>query len=177
MNLLSLQARNTSPSILISSSTRGSRRLKTISILYLSTSRVRYSVTPCLQERRFCENGSLHNICKKFGKFPEQLVAVYISQVLEGLVYLHDQGVIHRDIKGANILTNKDGCVKLADFGVARDSTAGARDNEVVGSPYWSTFPLHKPNLLTHTVQWHRRSLNSLVRPLLRTYGPWAARS
>ena len=88
---------------------------------------------------RFCENGSLHNICKRFGKFPEPLVAVYISQVLEGLVYLHDQGVIHRDIKGANILTNKDGCVKLADFGVASTATAGAgRDNEVVGSPYWS---------------------------------------
>ncbi|TBU45550.1 kinase-like protein [Dichomitus squalens] len=86
----------------------------------------------------FCENGSLHNICKKFGKFPETLVGVYIAQVLEGLVYLHDQGVIHRDIKGANILTNKDGCVKLADFGVASSTAAGAvRDDAVVGSPYW----------------------------------------
>ncbi|THH30590.1 hypothetical protein EUX98_g3597 [Antrodiella citrinella] len=86
----------------------------------------------------FCENGSLHNICKRFGKFPETLVAVYISQVLDGLVYLHDQGVIHRDIKGANILTNKDGCVKLADFGVASSTAAGAvRDDAVVGSPYW----------------------------------------
>ncbi|KAI0351403.1 kinase-like protein [Trametes cingulata] len=86
----------------------------------------------------FCENGSLHNICKKFGKFPETLVGVYISQVLEGLVYLHDQGVIHRDIKGANILTNKDGCVKLADFGVASSTATGAvRDDAVVGSPYW----------------------------------------
>ncbi|KAF8895111.1 hypothetical protein BD779DRAFT_1497502 [Infundibulicybe gibba] len=83
----------------------------------------------------FCENGSLHNISKRFGKFPENLVAVYISQVLEGLVYLHDQGVIHRDIKGANILTNKDGTVKLADFGVA--SRSGVTDDAVVGSPYW----------------------------------------
>jgi serine/threonine protein kinase len=77
----------------------------------------------------------LHNICKRFGKFPETLVAVYILQVLHGLVYLHDQGVIHRDIKGANILTNKDGSVKLADFGVA---TAQVSDGAVVGSPYWS---------------------------------------
>ena len=65
------------------------------------------------------------------------MVAVYISQVLEGLVYLHDQGVIHRDIKGANLLTNKDGSVKLADFGVA-STTTGVSDNSVVGSPYWS---------------------------------------
>ncbi|KZV66238.1 hypothetical protein PENSPDRAFT_755870 [Peniophora sp. CONT] len=87
----------------------------------------------------FCENGSLNHICKRFGKFPENLVAVYISQVLEGLVYLHDQGVIHRDIKGANILTTKDGAVKLADFGVASNTTAAgaASDDAVVGSPYW----------------------------------------
>lgn len=65
-------------------------------------------------------------------------MAVYISQVLEGLVYLHDQGVIHRDIKGANILTNKDGQVKLADFGVASSTATGVRDDAVVGSPYWS---------------------------------------
>lgn len=66
---------------------------------------------------------------------------MYISQVLEGLVYLHDQGVIHRDIKGANILTNKDGCVKLADFGVASSTAVGAvRDDAVVGSPYWSIY-------------------------------------
>lgn len=92
---------------------------------------------------RYCENGSLHNICKRFGKFPENLVAVYISQVLEGLVYLHDQGVIHRDIKGANILTNKDGSVKLADFGVASSTTTGAvSDAAVVGSPYWSAFDI-----------------------------------
>jgi serine/threonine protein kinase len=87
---------------------------------------------------RFCENGSLHGICKRFGKFPENLVAVYISQVLQGLVYLHDQGVIHRDIKGANLLTNKDGTVKLADFGVASTAAAGMNDAAVVGSPYWS---------------------------------------
>ncbi|OCF43911.1 STE/STE11/CDC15 protein kinase [Kwoniella heveanensis CBS 569] len=71
----------------------------------------------------YCENGSLQTIFKKFGKFPESLVSVYISQVLQGLIYLHEQGVIHRDIKGANILTNKDGSVKLADFGVSSRST------------------------------------------------------
>lgn len=87
----------------------------------------------------YCENGSLHSIVKAYGKFPENLVGVYMIQVLQGLQYLHDQGVIHRDIKGANILTTKDGTVKLADFGVSTSTLAGGQDKEaqVVGTPYW----------------------------------------
>ncbi|GAM89705.1 hypothetical protein ANO11243_077440 [Dothideomycetidae sp. 11243] len=84
----------------------------------------------------YCENGSLHSICKNFGKFPENLVALYMSQVLHGLLYLHEQGVIHRDIKGANILTTKEGLVKLADFGVAAKKD-GLHESSVVGTPYW----------------------------------------
>eukprot|EP01135_Chromosphaera_perkinsii_P007627 Nk52_evm83s914 gene=Nk52_evmTU83s914 len=84
----------------------------------------------------YIENGSLHNICKKFGQFPETLIAVYIKQTLGGLVYLHEQGVVHRDIKGANILTTKEGHVKLADFGVAVQM-ADSQENDVVGTPYW----------------------------------------
>jgi serine/threonine protein kinase len=84
----------------------------------------------------YCENGSLHSICKNFGKFPENLVALYMSQVLHGLLYLHEQGVIHRDIKGANILTTKEGLVKLADFGVATKQS-GLDHASVVGTPYW----------------------------------------
>ncbi|XP_051122206.1 MAP3K epsilon protein kinase 1-like isoform X2 [Andrographis paniculata] len=88
----------------------------------------------------YVENGSLANIVKpnKFGPFPESLVAVYIAQVLEGLVYLHEQGVIHRDIKGANILLTKEGLVKLADFGVATKLTeADFNTHSVAGTPYW----------------------------------------
>lgn len=84
----------------------------------------------------YCENGSLHSICKNFGKFPENLVSLYTAQVLQGLLFLHDQGVIHRDIKGANILTTKEGLVKLADFGVATKAQ-GLSEGSVVGTPYW----------------------------------------
>eukprot|EP01122_Echinamoeba_exundans_P013058 TRINITY_DN5634_c0_g2_i1.p1 TRINITY_DN5634_c0_g2~~TRINITY_DN5634_c0_g2_i1.p1 ORF type:complete len:996 (+),score=278.15 TRINITY_DN5634_c0_g2_i1:360-3347(+) len=92
------------------------------------------------------ENGSLQTILKKFGKFPETLTAVYVMQVLGGLQYLHEQGVIHRDIKAANVLTTKEGTVKLADFGVATiakaqrksmDAANPSSAHEVLGSPYW----------------------------------------
>lgn len=81
------------------------------------------------------ENGSLEWIVKKFGTFPEHLIANYIQQVLEGLVYLHGQGVIHRDIKAANILTTKMGQIKLADFGVAtKRGVADSEEAEPAGS-------------------------------------------
>lgn len=84
------------------------------------------------------ENGSLSDIIKRFGVFSESLAGIYISQVLQGLQYLHTQGVIHRDIKGANILTSKDGQVKLADFGVAIKLSEATKSHSVVGTPYWS---------------------------------------
>ncbi|KAJ4866923.1 Protein kinase domain protein [Raphanus sativus] len=63
---------------------------------------------------------------------------------LEGLVYLHEQGVIHRDIKGANILTTKEGLVKLADFGVATKlNEADVNTHSVVGTPYWMAPEVH----------------------------------
>jgi serine/threonine protein kinase len=55
------------------------------------------------------ENGSLASVVKKFGFLQEPVIAIYTTQVLQGLKYLHEQGVLHRDIKGANILLSKDG--------------------------------------------------------------------
>ena len=48
---------------------------------------------------RFMENGSLSSMMHSFGVLPESIVAQYMEQVLHGLVYLHDEGVVHRDIK------------------------------------------------------------------------------
>ncbi|CAK0734185.1 hypothetical protein CVIRNUC_000395 [Coccomyxa viridis] len=92
----------------------------------------------------YMEKGSLADVIRpaKFGAFPESLAALYIAQVLHGLAYLHEQGVVHRDIKGANILTGSESVVKLADFGVAAKLTGASEGDEslrqsVVGTPYW----------------------------------------
>ena len=84
----------------------------------------------------FIEGGSLHDAKSKFGVFPEVLLVRYMAQVLEGLRYLHSLHIVHRDIKGANILLTKDGTVKLADFG----SCVFARLDQkltMVGTPFW----------------------------------------
>jgi len=85
----------------------------------------------------YAESGSLSDMLKRLGnKMEEKLVAKCIAQVLKGLQFLHDQGVIHRDVKGANLLMNKHGDVKLADFGVATKSE-GEKVTGVAGTPYW----------------------------------------
>jgi len=85
----------------------------------------------------YAENGSLLKLVKDLGRIPEDITCTYIRQVLLALAYLHQAGIIHRDLKAANILLNGKGDVKLADFGVAAVIDESDKHFTVVGSPYW----------------------------------------
>ncbi|PQQ20635.1 mitogen-activated protein kinase kinase kinase YODA-like [Prunus yedoensis var. nudiflora] len=61
----------------------------------------------------------------------------YTQQILSGLAYLHAKNTVHRDIKGANILVDPNGRVKLADFGMAKHITGQSCPLSFKGSPYW----------------------------------------
>ena len=64
--------------------------------------------------------GSVASLLHKFGPFPLAVVRSYLHQVFVGLAYLHENHILHRDIKGGNILVNDEGIVKLADFGASK---------------------------------------------------------
>ena len=64
--------------------------------------------------------GSVTTMLSKFGPFPLTVIRNYFLQILRGLQYLHTNHIMHRDIKGSNILVNDDGIVKLADFGASK---------------------------------------------------------
>ncbi|KNE63700.1 STE/STE11/CDC15 protein kinase [Allomyces macrogynus ATCC 38327] len=83
----------------------------------------------------FVENGSLASTLKHFGPLPEKVVVAIVFKVLQGLTYIHQQGLKHLDLKAANILTTKDGNVKLSDFGVSQSVTDTKSDG--VGTAYW----------------------------------------
>ncbi|KAJ1957320.1 ATP binding, partial [Dipsacomyces acuminosporus] len=91
----------------------------------------------------YVPGGSIASMLASFGQFPEPLVQIYTAQILDGLVYLHNQGIIHRDIKGGNVLVDKNGCAKISDFGISKrvDEAAVASkiDKRVSlqGSVFW----------------------------------------
>ncbi|CAG0884133.1 unnamed protein product [Cyprideis torosa] len=86
----------------------------------------------------FCGGGSLHDIYNVTGPLQERQIAFCCREVTRGLAYLHGQGMMHRDIKGANILLTDGGNVKLADFGVSQYiSSREAKRKTLIGTPFW----------------------------------------
>ncbi|KAL0388636.1 UNVERIFIED_CONTAM: Mitogen-activated protein kinase kinase kinase NPK1 [Sesamum radiatum] len=104
---------------------------------YLGTAREDDSLNILLE---FVPGGSISSLLGKFGSFPESVIRMYTKQLLLGLEYLHKNKIMHRDIKGANILVDNKGCIKLADFGASKKVEAlatitGAKSMK--GTPYW----------------------------------------
>ncbi|KAK6456308.1 Serine/threonine protein kinase [Scheffersomyces xylosifermentans] len=86
----------------------------------------------------YCGGGSCADLLRHYKKFPEDLVAYIIRDVLKGLNYLHSENKVHRDIKSANILLTDNGEIKLADFGVSGEITmTRLKRNTFVGTPFW----------------------------------------
>ncbi|GER44719.1 mitogen-activated protein kinase kinase kinase [Striga asiatica] len=86
-------------------------------VRYLGTAREEDSLNILLE---FVPGGSISSLLGKFGSFPESVIRMYTKQLLLGLEYLHKNKIMHRDIKGANILVDNKGCIKLADFGASK---------------------------------------------------------
>ncbi|KAG2761178.1 hypothetical protein PC116_g26124 [Phytophthora cactorum] len=68
----------------------------------------------------YVPGGSIASMLKQFDAFSEDLIRIFTRQIVQGVVYLHEMGIIHRDIKGANVLVNEQGVSKLADFGCSK---------------------------------------------------------
>ena len=86
----------------------------------------------------YCSSGSVIDLMFSMERtFTEFEIATIIAMVLKGLDYIHKKNLIHRDIKGANILINEQGIVKIADFGVGAKLINEKNRKSLKGSPYW----------------------------------------
>ncbi|XP_057978270.1 mitogen-activated protein kinase kinase kinase YODA isoform X3 [Malania oleifera] len=85
----------------------------------------------------YVSGGSIYKLLQEYGQFGEIAIRSYTQQILSGLAYLHAKKTVHRDIKGANILVDPNGRVKLVDFGMAKHITGQSCPLSFKGSPYW----------------------------------------
>lgn len=96
----------------------------------------------------YCGGGSVYDLIKnlpmqltdkiKMEHLSEAQISHIVSEVINGLLILHEKGSVHRDIKLANILLTKDGQIKLSDFGVSGKLNNTLKKRETfVGTPYW----------------------------------------
>ncbi|KAK1807000.1 hypothetical protein P4O66_004839, partial [Electrophorus voltai] len=85
--------------------------------------------------------GSIKDQLKAYGALTENVTRRYTRQILQGVFYLHSNMIVHRDIKGANILRDSSGNVKLGDFGASKRiqtiCMSGTGIKSVTGTPYW----------------------------------------
>lgn len=123
----------------------------------------------------FMPGASVHDHIKQHGALNESLTRKYTRQILEGVSFLHAALIVHRDIKGANILRDLRGNVKLADFGASKRlqtirSKTGFRS--VHGTPYWMA-----PEVINGEGYGRKADIWSLgctVVEMLTTKPPWS---
>ncbi|KAG6021008.1 hypothetical protein E4U41_002635 [Claviceps citrina] len=94
----------------------------------------------------YVPGGSVQTMLNSYGALPEPLVRSFVRQILMGLSYLHGRDIIHRDIKGANILVDNKGTIKISDFGISKkleqsNILGNAKNNRnrpsLQGSVFW----------------------------------------
>jgi serine/threonine protein kinase len=104
-------------------------------VRFLGIDRVGFSMYIMMD---FVAGGSIASLIRRFTLLSEELTVKFTAQLVAGLAYLHSKNIIHRDIKGANVLVSDDGVVKLADFGAAKKILDPEQlQHTLAGTPYW----------------------------------------
>jgi serine/threonine protein kinase len=131
--------------------------------------------------QEWVSGGSVTSLLSKFGPFPMPVIRTYLHQVLLGLKYLHEHNILHRDVKGGNILVNNDGIVKLADFGASKsfhvDQDGALLDVEdamsqmtMRGTPYFMAPEVFEENYGRKADIW---SFGCVAYQMLTSNPPW----
>ncbi|KAE8283488.1 Mitogen-activated protein kinase kinase kinase 3 [Larimichthys crocea] len=124
----------------------------------------------------YMPGGSVKDQLKAYGALTENVTRKYTRQILEGMSYLHSNMIVHRDIKGANILRDSVGNVKLGDFGASKRlqtiCMSGTGIRSVTGTPYWMS-----PEVISGEGYGRKAdvwSLGCTVVEMLTEKPPWA---
>ncbi|KAF8625807.1 hypothetical protein AX15_005194 [Amanita polypyramis BW_CC] len=125
----------------------------------------------------YVPGGSVTALLRSYGAFEEPLVKNFVRQILDGLNYLHERDIMHRDIKGGNILVDNKGGIKISDFGISKKVDTNLLGNRMhrpslQGSVFWMAPEVVKQR--GHTKKADIWSVGCLVVEMLTGEHPWA---
>jgi len=112
------------------------------------------SVSQLFLVLEFCPGGELFFHLQRNGKFNEAAARFYFVEILLGLEYLHEQGILYRDLKPENVLLDLDGHIRLTDFGLSKDTLQGSQ----LFSSFCGTWGYLPPEMIEK--QGHSKSLD-----------------
>ncbi|KAM4648094.1 ribosomal protein S6 kinase-related protein isoform 1-T1 [Amazona ochrocephala] len=102
----------------------------------------------------YCSTGDLHALWRAAGCFTEATVRLFAAELVLVLVYLHDLGIIHRDVKMENILLDERGHLKLTDFGLSRHLQWGERAHTICGTLQYMAPEVLSGGPYSHAADW-----------------------
>jgi mitogen-activated protein kinase kinase kinase len=143
-------------------------------VQYLGCERGEFSISIYLE---YISGGSIGSCLRKHGKFEESVVKSLTRQTLEGLAYLHDQGILHRDLKADNILLDLDGTCKISDFGISKktDNIYGNdASNSMQGSIFWMAPEVVQSQGQGYSAKVDIWSLGCVVLEMFAGRRPWS---
>ncbi|XP_065588301.1 ribosomal protein S6 kinase-related protein [Cyrtonyx montezumae] len=102
----------------------------------------------------YCSTGDLHALWRAAGRFAEATVQLFAAELVLVLVYLHDLGIVHRDVKMENILLDERGHLKLSDFGLSRHLRCGERAHTICGTLQYMAPEVLSGGPYSHAADW-----------------------
>lgn len=102
----------------------------------------------------FVNGGELFELCQTYGPLPEELVQIYVAEISLAIDFLHNAGVIYRDLKLENILLDDEGHAVLIDFGLAKWLKYGSRTTTICGTRQYMAPEVVSMEPYGHAVDW-----------------------
>ncbi|KAJ5749985.1 hypothetical protein N7533_007013 [Penicillium manginii] len=143
-------------------------------VQYLGCERGDLSISIYLE---YISGGSIGSCLRKHGKFEESVVKSLTRQTLGGLAYLHDMGILHRDLKADNILLDVDGTCKISDFGISKktdDIYGNDSSNSMQGTVFWMAPEVIQSQGQGYSAKVDIWSLGCVVLEMFAGRRPWS---
>uniref|UniRef100_A0A8D2KQZ8 Protein kinase domain-containing protein n=2 Tax=Varanus komodoensis TaxID=61221 RepID=A0A8D2KQZ8_VARKO len=102
----------------------------------------------------YCSTGDLHSLWKAVGRLAEAVTRLFATELVLVLAYLHNLGIVHRDVKMENILLDEQGHLKLADFGLSRHLPWGDRAYTICGTLQYMAPEVLSGGPYAHSADW-----------------------